>query len=69
MFIYIYLNYNFYNIILFKKISLKKYAWSFCMGSLPSMERERERERDRETERQRDRETERQRETEKYRDE
>ncbi len=23
----------------FKKISLKKFAWSFCMGSLPSMER------------------------------
>ncbi len=31
------LNYNFYNIIIFLKISLKKCSWSFCMGSLPSM--------------------------------
>ncbi len=27
----------FYKIIKSKKISLKKYAWSFCMGSLPLM--------------------------------
>ncbi len=31
-------NYNFI-ILDFKKISLKKYTWSFCMGSLSSMDR------------------------------
>ncbi len=32
-------SFNFYilNIMIFQKISLKKYAWSFCMGLLPSM--------------------------------